>query len=65
MRVYKKKKKEERREEERRLILGFLALLWLRLWKMFHRFIKALTKILVQNTCLHSCFYLHLANALR
>lgn len=28
---------------------GVLALLWLRLWKMFHRSIKALTNILVQN----------------
>lgn len=54
---------EEGRGEETNL--GVLALLWLRLWKMFHRFIKALTKILVQNTCLHSCFYLHVANALR
>lgn len=44
---------------------GVLAVLWPRLWKMFHRFIKALTKILVQNTCLHSCFYLRVANALR
>lgn len=44
---------------------GVLALLWLRLWKMFHRFIKTLNKILVQNTCLHSWFYLHVVNALR
>lgn len=28
---------------------GVLALLWLRLWKMFHRSIKVLANILVQN----------------
>lgn len=35
--------------------LGVLAALAQALENVF-RFIKALTKILVQNTCLHSCF---------
>lgn len=47
--------------DERRLNLGF----WLRLWEMFHRFMKTLTETLEQNVCLHSRIYLHVAKALR